>query len=202
MGRRRAYVELLMVLVVVASVAWIFQQPKTSPEFGVTEQTFTLEQQQEEWASIFGRAQAAIRVADLERAEAQLLKAEALAKDFPPGDMSLAETLDDLGQVTFRQSQWARAESFQGRAVAARLLAGGPDDGELAIYVQRYEWALAKWKPTLEIEMSSGKIAAYNFVLDYQTGVSTQRFTAELTRLKSEYQEKYDTEALVALNKL
>ena len=135
---------------------------------------------------------------EFEKAEALLWKAEELALTFPPGDPSLAETLDDLGQVAFRRGDPKAAAQYQGRAVAARLLAGGPEDAELPTYIARYEIALE----ACSIQEKEGlpKLSkTYDFARLFDPGLSPQRHVTEFTSLRKYYFEHQNHAAVRAL---
>ena len=74
---------------------------------------------------------------DLEAAERHFCTALELAASFGPRDIRFAETLDELGLVSFLRGDYESAEAMQGAAVAEMLLAMGPPTEDLACTAER-----------------------------------------------------------------
>jgi len=108
------------------------------------------------WNLHYRRGWDAIETRDLETAERSLCQALDAARSFGPGDLRFAETLDELGLVSYLRGDFAQAEAMQGAAVAEILLALGPPSGELtaeqqdlcrssvATYLTRLGWVFER----------------------------------------------------------
>ena len=83
------------------------------------------------WNAHYLAALDAFFAEDWEFAERHFCAALVPAKDFGPRDWRFAETLDELGLVSFMNGNLERAEIMQGAAVAEMLLALGPDAAEV-----------------------------------------------------------------------
>jgi tetratricopeptide (TPR) repeat protein len=79
----------------------------------------------------------AIRQKDYHAARVALQSALNEAEHFTATDRRLAETLDDLGLVYYSLGNDYEAEQMQGRAVAELLLARGPGDPDVAVFISR-----------------------------------------------------------------
>lgn len=150
------------------------------------------------WQSHFLLAGEAIGLKDWVRAEGELREAHREALLFPAHDKKLAETLDDLGLVYFSQGRLEDAVRVQGQAVASLLLARGPSEPELQLYIQRYQWAVKQ----LDTQPPNVPVQAYEFLAHYDPGMPAQRYQRELQRLRGDYEALGQTESLEALERL
>ena len=89
------------------------------------------------WYALYDDAWEAIRNEDYALASKILQTALAHAEHFDTSDRRLAETLDDLGLVYFQLNNDFTAEMMQGRAVSELLLARGPGDPHVAVFITR-----------------------------------------------------------------
>lgn len=108
------------------------------------------------WNLHYRRGWDAIETRDLETAERSLCQALGAARSFGPGDLRFAETLDELGLVSFLRGDYAQAEAMQGAAAAEILLALGPPSEDLtaeqrdlcrssvATYLTRLGWVFER----------------------------------------------------------
>lgn len=206
MKKQRWTFEILAILVVAALLTWFVQERE--PDAGIAlapdgspKETLTVSETEDlkkQWADHYAIAQQFLEEKKYKAAKSELLTAHMIAVLLPAGDKSLAETLDDLGQVYFRMGKPGRAREYQGRAVAALLLAGGPQDPELDLYIKRYGWAHA------EFARNSAKAFAlieepHEFLAAFAPLVPPERFAQELAMLESDYQKMGHSEGLAVI---
>lgn len=108
------------------------------------------------WNEHYRQGFEASRQRELETAETSFCLALEAAQEFGPRDLRFAETLDELGLVSYLQGDDAKAEALQGAATAEILLTLGPpapDQSEdershcrssLTTYLGRLGWVLER----------------------------------------------------------
>lgn len=89
------------------------------------------------WNHFYRRGIEAIGTRDLEAAEISFCRALEFAGSFGPRDIRFAETLDELGLVSYLSGDDEAAEAMQGAAVAEMLLAVGPPTEDLAATAEK-----------------------------------------------------------------
>ncbi len=89
------------------------------------------------WNDAYQSGFQATRRGDHEAAKLSLCQALAAVQNSPADDWRFAETLDELGLVSYRQRDFETCVAMQGRAVAEILLAQGPDSPDVQMYIQR-----------------------------------------------------------------
>lgn len=178
MKRNRGLLELSLVILLVASAVWWVTQRPGEP---------SLQERQQEWKQHFSQSFEAIRQEDYARAERHLEQARALAIDFPPRDRSLAETYDDMGLLYYKTQRLEECRKAQASAITALLLAGGPDDPELGLYLDRFSYVAGD---TSNLKEAPARI----FLLGFYP-VSGSRLEVEGKLLFDAYQARGDAES-------
>lgn len=89
------------------------------------------------WNDAYRLGIAAISNRDLEAAEMHFCGALEFAGSFGLRDIRFAETLDELGLVSYLRGDDENAEAMQGAAVAEMLLAVGPPTADLAAAAEK-----------------------------------------------------------------
>lgn len=175
-------IEFFLALVVVALVVgWNFDRFDSTPP--------PYEEAVEQWAVLSRKATNALYLGRPEKALEYLNQAERLALDMPAGDQRLSETYDDMGHAYFRLEQPDLAREFQGKAVASRLLTGGPEAKDLNLFIERYQ------------EVGGVLNPPYRFVAMYPPYVGG-RWKKELAYLIHQYRVAGDTAAVEYLSKV
>jgi hypothetical protein len=99
---------------------------------GASSSSVDLEESDEaRWNRFYRRGIEALRSEALEAAEISYCRALEAARSFGPRDVRFAETLDELGLVSYLRGDDEGAEAMQGAAVAEMLLALGPPTEDL-----------------------------------------------------------------------
>lgn len=116
------------------------------------------------WNDFYLQGIEAIGREDLEAAENSFCGALEAARSFGPRDIRYAETLDELGLVSYMDSDEDLAEAMQGAAVAEILLALGPSGEPLtetigkscrssvASYMERLGWIFERQRRAGDID--------------------------------------------------
>ena len=196
MKRSSRSIELAFFLSIIACLSLWYQDASKPSEIPLETSPDHFEVKAQ-WYDQFAIAQQALERDELLKAERALVTAEFLARGLNAGDSSLAQTLDDLGQVNFRMGKFKKAEDYQGQAVAALLLAKGPEAEELSIYIQRYGWAQKAVQKAHAVPTTP---PAVDFLSSYSPGYSENRLKQELSRLRGEYAQFNDQDALLKLD--
>ncbi len=188
MNKRWSEFELLALLVVVALSVSYFHRTDSEPRNEPTPIPTAVdwEAKAAQWREHFQNANLAIEAKDWELAERELVVARALARTFPAGDRKLAETLDDLGLVYFSQAQPLRAAKIQGQAVSSLVLAAGPSDPEVKVYIERFGWAVKQLEFTADVPRPE---QPFEFVLAFDPDLPEGRYKQEMGRLRNELEE-------------
>lgn len=132
MKRSLEFVCILALVTVVAAFTSGEMPRQSDPQGG---------EARERWGKLYKKGTDYIYLGKPERAVEPLSEAAEIAAGFPVGDRCLAETYDDLAQAYFRMKEFKEAEAAQGKAVAALVLADGPDARDLSIFVERFGFA-------------------------------------------------------------
>ncbi|MGE0488990.1 MAG: hypothetical protein AB7S38_07215 [Vulcanimicrobiota bacterium] len=178
MKRNRGLLELSLVMLLVASAAWWVSQRPGQP---------SLQERQQGWKQHFSQSFEAIRQEDYARAERHLEQARALAVDFPANDRSLAETYDDMGLLYYKTQRLEQCRQAQVSAITALLLAGGPEDPELELYLDRFGYVAGDISDLKEVPARIFKLGVYP--------VSGPRLEVEGKLLFDAYQARGDSES-------
>ena len=148
----------------------------------------------ERWEKLYKKGTDYIYLGKPERAVEPLSEAAKIAVDFPAGDRCLAETYDDLAQAYFRMKDYEEAEAAQGKAVAALVLAKGPDARDLSIFVERFGFATHQ-------SINPESFPAYTLVGTH-TPYDGERFEKERETLVVRYRDRGDLQAVEFLESL
>ena len=165
-------------MLLVACAAWWATRPATTP---------SLEERQQQWQQNFSQSFEAIRQGDFDKAERHLGEARALAADFPAGDRSLAETYDDMGLLYYKTQRIEDCKRAQASAITALLLAGGPDDPELSLYIDRLAYVSEDVAKLRAMPARFFELKLYP--------VRGQRLQAEAKKLIETYRARHDEES-------
>lgn len=146
------------------------------------------------WEKLYKKGTDYIYLGKPERAVEPLSEAAKIAVNFPAGDRNLAETYDDLAQAYFRMKEYQKAEAAQGKAVAALVLAEGPDARDLSIFVERFGFATHQ-------SINPEGFPAYTLVGTH-TPYDGERFERERETLIVRYRDRGDLQAVEFLESL
>lgn len=182
---KRHFFEILLLLVAAAVLAH---------QYNLHQQPPPAEPDAQLWAELMRQGNEAMKGNDFQAAELRFKEALAQAELFPAFDDKMAETLDDMGLLYFQTGQLERCLETQRSAVAALVLAAGPQDSRCRLFLERLHYAAPEDSTYAKI---SGPVKAIR-----SQDVETERAQVELRSLVERLEQQGLTAELGALEQL